>query len=223
MSGMAAISTNGRTNLLRVLRRHRGPQTHEFESAITTIDGKGDPSAVDGGFKTRPIVDFLPKATIMFADISGFTAWASTREPVSETPVKVSTLSISTASFLTYFNLLLSFLAHVWSQVFLLIETVYGSFDALAKRRGVFKVETIGDCYVAVCGVPKAQKHHAVIMARFAQAILSKMNVLTQELEVALGPDTADLAFRIGLHRFAQWANNGGSASWRQRALSAVR
>jgi class 3 adenylate cyclase len=26
------------------------------------------------------------------------------------------------------------------------------------------------------------------------------MNVLTQKLEVALGPDTADLAFRIGLH-----------------------
>jgi hypothetical protein len=47
---------------------------------------------VDGGFKTRPIADFFPEATIMFADISGFTAWASTREPVSETPVKVSML-----------------------------------------------------------------------------------------------------------------------------------
>jgi class 3 adenylate cyclase len=84
--------------------------------------------------------------------------------------------------------------------VFLLLETVYGSFDALAKRRGVFKVETIGDCYVAVCGVPRVQKNHAVIMARFARDIHSTMNVLTQELEVILGPDTADLAFRIGLH-----------------------
>jgi class 3 adenylate cyclase len=84
--------------------------------------------------------------------------------------------------------------------VFLLLETVYGSFDALAKRCGVFKVETIGDCYVAVCGVPTAQKDHAVIMARFAKDIHSKMHVLTQQLEVALGPDTADLAFRIGLH-----------------------
>jgi hypothetical protein len=40
--------------------------------------------------KTRPIADFFPEATIMFADISGFTAWASTREPVSETLVKAS-------------------------------------------------------------------------------------------------------------------------------------
>jgi class 3 adenylate cyclase len=84
--------------------------------------------------------------------------------------------------------------------VFLLLETVYSSLDELAKRRRVFKIETIGDCYVAVCGVPLAHKDHAVIMARFARDIHSKMYVLTRELEVTLGPDTADLAFRIGLH-----------------------
>jgi class 3 adenylate cyclase len=82
----------------------------------------------------------------------------------------------------------------------LLLETVYGSINALAKRCGVFKVETFGDCNVAVCGVPKAQKHHAVIRARFARATLSTMSVLTWELEIAVGPDTADLAFHIGLH-----------------------
>ena len=36
------------------------------------------------------------------------------------------------------------------TQVFTLLETVYGAFDAIAKRRHVFKVETIGDCYVSV-------------------------------------------------------------------------
>jgi hypothetical protein len=34
------------------------------------------------------------------------------------------------------------------SQVFTLLETVYHAFDEIAKRRRVFKVETIGDCYV---------------------------------------------------------------------------
>jgi class 3 adenylate cyclase len=82
----------------------------------------------------------------------------------------------------------------------MLLEAVYGSFDALAKRSGVFKVETIGDCYVAVCGVPTANKNHAVVMARFARGIHSTMRVLTQELGVVLGPDTNDLAFRVGLH-----------------------
>ena len=32
-------------------------------------------------FKTRPLADLFPETTIMFADISGFSAWSSTREP----------------------------------------------------------------------------------------------------------------------------------------------
>jgi Adenylate and Guanylate cyclase catalytic domain len=35
-------------------------------------------------------------------------------------------------------------------QVFELLERVYSAFDEIADRRKVFKVETIGDCYVAV-------------------------------------------------------------------------
>lgn len=34
-------------------------------------------------------------------------------------------------------------------------------------------------------------------MARFARDILSRMHVLTKELEVILGPDTGDLMLRI--------------------------
>lgn len=38
------------------------------------------------------------------------------------------------------------------SQVFTLLETVYHCFDEIAKKRRVFKVETVGDCYVAAAG-----------------------------------------------------------------------
>jgi len=48
----------------------------------------------------------FPESTIMFADIAGFTAWCSGREP---------------------------------KDVFLLLETIYHSFDTIAKRRRVFK------------------------------------------------------------------------------------
>ena len=33
--------------------------------------------------KSRPIADLFPETTIIFMDIVGFTAWSSTREPVS--------------------------------------------------------------------------------------------------------------------------------------------
>ena len=74
------------------------------------------------------------------------------------------------------------------------------SFDAIAKRRGVFKVETVGDCYVAVTGLPKPQKNHALIMARFSCTCLTLFKTLVEELERELGPDTADLGLRVGLH-----------------------
>jgi Adenylate and Guanylate cyclase catalytic domain len=48
------------------------------------------------------------------------------------------------------------------SQVFKLLESLYHGFDAVARQLGVFKVETIGDCYVAVAGLPRPRKDHAV-------------------------------------------------------------
>jgi hypothetical protein len=47
------------------------------------------------------------------------------------------------------------------AHVFLLLETVYAAFDALAKKRRIFKIETIGDCYLAVCGLPEPNTQHA--------------------------------------------------------------
>jgi class 3 adenylate cyclase len=85
-------------------------------------------------------------------------------------------------------------------QVFVLLQSLYHKFDQLAKRRKVFKVETIGDCYLAVAGLPEAQPQHAIIMARFAWECRLGMIEVTRELEVALGPDCSDLKMRFGLH-----------------------
>ena len=85
-------------------------------------------------------------------------------------------------------------------QVFILLESIYGAFDRIADRRGVFKVETIGDCYMAVTGLPNPRKDHAVVMARFARDCRDELNLLTRSLEVSLGPETSDLVMRFGLH-----------------------
>lgn len=104
----------------------------------------------------------------MFADIEGFTAWSSVREP---------------------------------SQVFTLLETLYAAMDATATRRRVFKVETVGDCYVAVCGLPEPKADHAVTMARFARDCIEQhISIVTGKLERALGPETGELRLRVGIH-----------------------
>ncbi|KAL7573558.1 hypothetical protein ACA910_008696 [Epithemia clementina (nom. ined.)] len=113
------------------------------------------------------IADFFLETTIMFADITNFTAWSSVREP---------------------------------EHVFTLLETVFSALDRIAKRRGVYKVETVGDCYVAVAGLPIPRQDHAVIMAKFARDTLLTVQELVKRLELTLGPDTGELGIRIGLH-----------------------
>lgn len=44
------------------------------------------------------------------------------------------------------------------------------------------------------------REDHAVVMVRFASDCLNKMRELTQELELELGPGTAELTMRFGLH-----------------------
>lgn len=86
------------------------------------------------------------------------------------------------------------------TQVFQLLETLYQSFDEVASRLGVFKIETIGDSYIAVTGLPEPRDDHAVVMARFAEECLRRMKKLTKMLEAQLGPSTGDLQGRVGLH-----------------------
>jgi hypothetical protein len=64
---------------------------------------------------------------------------------------------------------------------------VFQLFDQLAKFYGAFKVETIGDTYVAVVGLPTSRKNHAVVIAKFAKRCLEKMTAITQELEEVVG------------------------------------
>jgi class 3 adenylate cyclase len=84
--------------------------------------------------------------------------------------------------------------------IFSLLQNIFFAFDKLAEKYGIFKVDTIGDCYVAVTGFPEPQDDHAVRMAKFARDCLAKVPEITKRLEQRLGPDTGDLRVRFGLH-----------------------
>lgn len=88
--------------------------------------------------------------------------------------------------------------------VFALLEMLFGAFDARAKARGVFKVETIGDCYMAVTGIPDQNEDHAEVMADFALDINDAFNhILARKRFIDAGGEKvgfAELRIRIGFH-----------------------
>ena len=145
-----------------------------------------------------PCAYLLQKFAVLFADMEGFTAWSSVRDPASGMCRDISLRMQSRQSLRQgQTNIVFSDFA---VEVFHLLETVYSAFDEIADKRGVFKVETVGDSYVAVCGCPEKRKDHAVVMARFANDCCRRVATVLTRLEVDLGPDTSSLHFRFGLH-----------------------
>jgi hypothetical protein len=60
------------------LDEYDDPLLHPFSSGPDAAANGGD--RISNLLSTRPIADLFLYATVMFADISGFTAWASMRE-----------------------------------------------------------------------------------------------------------------------------------------------
>jgi class 3 adenylate cyclase len=85
-------------------------------------------------------------------------------------------------------------------DVFGLLEAIFRAFDNVARRLQVYKVETIGDCYVAVTGLPDPQPQHAVIMVEFSLQCLEKITALKQRLCNCFGTETQELGIRFGMH-----------------------
>ncbi|CAB9514541.1 Receptor-type guanylate cyclase gcy [Seminavis robusta] len=85
-------------------------------------------------------------------------------------------------------------------QVFRFLEELYECIDVIAEKHSIFKVQTIGECWVGASGIPEARSDHAVRAAKFAMACMKRTDRLTKKLEIKFGPDTGDLTLRIGMH-----------------------
>ena len=96
-------------------------------------------------------------------------------------------------------------------QVVELLNTIFFVFDILVDRHELYKVETVGDMYLAASGMPKAKHNHAQLVANFVSQLLilktddwvprennkSGLNVKIN-FGMSSGPVTAGI---IGVHR----------------------
>ncbi|XP_062981556.1 guanylate cyclase soluble subunit beta-2-like [Elgaria multicarinata webbii] len=79
-------------------------------------------------------------------------------------------------------------------QIVKMLNSMYSKFDRLTSVHGVYKVETIGDAYMVVGGIPVPVSSHAERVANFALG----MRIAAKEV---MNPITDQpIQIRIGLH-----------------------
>jgi class 3 adenylate cyclase len=83
--------------------------------------------------------------------------------------------------------------------VFQLLERLFSEFDSTADKLNVFKLGTIGDCYIAVTGIPEPIENHATVLTKFAFECGDKVKEVFADLDEE-GLDTAKLDMRFGIH-----------------------
>ena len=77
----------------------------------------------------------------------------------------------------------------------ILLNNLIEAFDAASLDYNVEKVKTIGDCYMAVTGVPTRSATHAVDMVRFCWALQFIVQLYNED-----HPEDVPIFFRCGVH-----------------------
>ena len=100
------------------------------------------------------------------------------------------------------------------------LNDLFCRFDDRAKRMGVEKIKTIGDAYMAACGVPTAVENHAQVMIDFAKGMYEDLKEYNKTAKILFnirigincGPVTAGV---IGKTKFIYdiWGNTVNVAS----------
>ncbi len=109
---------------------------------------------------------------------------------------------------------------HKAQEIVKALNNLFSRFDERAKEMGVEKIKTIGDAYMAACGVPEPNENHARIMVDFAKGMLKDLADYNETADIKFqiriglnsGPVTAGV---IGTHKFIYdvWGNTVNVAS----------
>jgi class 3 adenylate cyclase len=105
-------------------------------------------------------------------------------------------------------------------QIIEILNSLFSSFDALAKRLRLEKIKTIGDAYMVAGGLPEEQPDHALAVADMALGMIEAVRQIGaqfgEKLEVRIGIHSGEVvAGIIGQHRFIYdvWGDTVNTAS----------
>lgn len=96
------------------------------------------------------------------------------------------------------------------------IHQNFTAFDAISEKHGLEKIKTIGDAYLAVCGLPNETADHAQRVAKAALDIRDYMAQYSGKFEVRIGIHTgAVVAGIVGVKKYAYdiWGDTVNTAS----------
>ncbi|HYK37815.1 adenylate/guanylate cyclase domain-containing protein [Alloacidobacterium sp.] len=79
------------------------------------------------------------------------------------------------------------------AEIVEMLNGLFSLFDETAHELGIEKIKTIGDCYMAVCGLPRLCSDHADRMARMALRMLEATEQYGKEVGL-------NLRLRIGIN-----------------------
>ena len=77
------------------------------------------------------------------------------------------------------------------------VNEIFTAFDQIVDQYGIEKIKTIGDSYMAACGLPKPQEEHALIMTRAAFEMQAYIENRTKQKRKE---GKIPFEIRIGLH-----------------------
>lgn len=101
-------------------------------------------------------------------------------------------------------------------QIVSLLNKVFSEFDNLSQKYGVEKIKTIGDAYMAVCGVPDAKEDHAKPLALMALEMLNIVKKIHENLHIRIGIHSGEVvAGVIGKQKFSYdlWGDTVNTAA----------
>jgi len=142
---------------------------------------------VNGDGALPLIADSFPDATVLFADIVGFTQFSAGVSP---------------------------------EKLVVVLNEIFTDFDDIADARGLEKIKTIGDAYMAVAGTPIVAADHAERAAEMALDMVRALDAFNQRhgysLQIRVGINSGPLvAGVIGKRKFIydMWGDTVNTAS----------